>query len=57
MDYDFPYIGNFMSLTDEVIIFQRGRSATKQNQFHLNGGRMGVICFETGDETGSQLCI
>ena len=35
--YDFPYIGNFVIPTDEVIFFQRGRSTTNQiiNLYHL----------------------
>jgi len=43
----FFHIGNFMIPTDEVIIFQRGRSTTKQNQFHgistvhIMGDKMG----------------
>jgi hypothetical protein len=33
MDYDFPYIGNVIIPTDELIFFQRGRYTT--NQIHI----------------------
>ena len=47
MDYDFPYLGNFMIPTDELsIIFQRGRSTT--NQILINGILMHIYIYGRG---------
>jgi len=36
--YDFPYIGNFITPTDELIFFQRGRYTTNQIMLGNYGG-------------------
>ena len=41
--YDFPYIGNFITPTDELIFFQRGRYTTNASSRTFSGRTWGMM--------------